>query len=335
VIQPKRFHLVLASALSLVVVLAPQSTYAATDDYPSRLRDAPQDSINPDDWQFMNRECTSFVAWRMVQNNGFKEFNNYITGKGEKRLSDASKWGVRAQAAGYTVDITPAKGAVAWWPSGHVAWVESIDTSKGKVTIEDYNHHRDGKYDRRTLNIHKDIDLKKGKFIHFKDIQDSTPKTSNTVPSSSKPAPSQKPTTAYQLPAPSSSKADPPLSSYAGDYSASNPQYTIHFKFNTDGTYSQVVNMHNMANYDEVTQYGECEFVAYEGYTEGVYTSVSWKLPNGTVPAGSSGWKSVGDFCAYFSIVSPGVLATPAFGSDQVYFCTSSVSNVWKQKCGL
>jgi hypothetical protein len=45
--------------------------------------------------------------------------------------------GYAAQALGYPVNATPAKGAVAWWPSGHVAWVEAVSGSN--ILIEEYN----------------------------------------------------------------------------------------------------------------------------------------------------------------------------------------------------
>src|SRR6266498_3556803 len=40
------------------------------DDYPSEWRDTPQDSA-VDDWGHFNRECTSFVSWRLHSRNGY------------------------------------------------------------------------------------------------------------------------------------------------------------------------------------------------------------------------------------------------------------------------
>ena len=39
----------------------PVSAASGVDDYPARLKNAPQDSL-VDPWRFYNRECTSFVA---------------------------------------------------------------------------------------------------------------------------------------------------------------------------------------------------------------------------------------------------------------------------------
>jgi surface antigen len=89
-----------------------------------------------------NRECTSFVAWRLHSRNGFDmPFHDNATG-----------WGADAAARGYTVNMVPATGAVAWWGGGkgnHVAWVESISGSN--VTVEEYNHDLHGNYSERTL----------------------------------------------------------------------------------------------------------------------------------------------------------------------------------------
>lgn len=51
-------------------LLAPAAHAAATgDDYPGYLKSAAQDSL-VDPWNFYNRECTSFAAWRLNQQGG-------------------------------------------------------------------------------------------------------------------------------------------------------------------------------------------------------------------------------------------------------------------------
>jgi surface antigen len=138
------------------------------DDYPAQWKNAPMDS-ELDQWREYNRECTSFVAWALYSRNGFNMpfFDN------------ANNWGPDAARRGYAVNSTPAVGSVAWSNAGtygHVAYVVAV--SGGSVTIEEYNEHYDGTYDKRTVPA--------GTFtgyIHFKD----TPPESSPSPA---PAPS-------------------------------------------------------------------------------------------------------------------------------------------------
>jgi surface antigen len=121
------------------------------DDYPVDLKLAAPDSL-VDPWQFYNRECVSFVAWRLNVQMGWKpgepwKFSSAtldMTGNG-----NANNWGVYAARKGYKVDSNPAPGAVAWWggavnngiitgPIGHVAIVSKVNDN-GTVDIEQYN----------------------------------------------------------------------------------------------------------------------------------------------------------------------------------------------------
>ena len=131
--------------------------YAGTDDYPAKWRDIPIDSVF-DTWRMYNRECTSFVAFRLSSRNGFEmPFHN-----------DAGGWGADARARGYTVDTKPAPGAVAWWSYGHLAWVEAVNAD-GSVVTEEYNWRvggvPDGAYHRRTIAASAPTG-----YIHFKDL---------------------------------------------------------------------------------------------------------------------------------------------------------------------
>jgi surface antigen len=128
------------------------------DDYPDYLRRAERDSII-DPWRFYNRECTSFVAWRMNSANGV-DFNNFMGGG---RFGSAYHWDDNARSLGYTVDQIPARGAIAESDrEGHVAWVASV--GDGVVTIEDYNYSAPGEYDVRTVPTSTYI------YIHIKDL---------------------------------------------------------------------------------------------------------------------------------------------------------------------
>jgi surface antigen len=158
-------------AAALVPLLHPEPVSAASgvDDYPSRLKNAPQDSL-VDPWQFYNRECTSWVAWRLNSENKV-DFYNYWQGQ---HWGDASHWKAAAVAAGVRVDNKANRGAVAWWAAGsagssrgHVAWVQTAGADA--ITIEEYNYLHRGGYDTRTIS--SSSSLWPSGFIHVKDSQ--------------------------------------------------------------------------------------------------------------------------------------------------------------------
>lgn len=110
----------------------------AADDYPANLKGAGLDAL-VDPWGFYNRECTSFVAFRLNQ-SGYG-FRNNMTGPNGRsvRFGHATNWKAAAEAGGWRVDNTPTVGAVAWWGHGHVAVVTAV-AGDGSVTIEEYNN---------------------------------------------------------------------------------------------------------------------------------------------------------------------------------------------------
>jgi len=102
-----------------------------------------------DPWGFALRNCTSFVAWRLRETNGFTDFANHLDGG---TFGNADQWDSTAEALGYPVDDVPAVGAVAQTDTGrvgHVAWVSAI--GDGTVTVEEYNYLVAGGYDVRTV----------------------------------------------------------------------------------------------------------------------------------------------------------------------------------------
>lgn len=117
------------------IALTSERIYSG-DDYPEEYRNLAGDAV-VDKWNFYNRECTSFVAWRLNSRNGIHFTNQYM---GVDRWGHAKDWGGVAQSLGITVDMNPAVGAVAWSSSGdygHVAWVSAVDGDS--VTVEEYN----------------------------------------------------------------------------------------------------------------------------------------------------------------------------------------------------
>jgi len=134
------------------------------DDYPTTLKKAAPDSM-VDSWTMYNRECVSFVAWRLHAQNHFE----LPVGFGS-----AWQWGSQAKSKGYRVDNTPSVGSVAWFGAGHVSWVAEV--SGDNVVIEEYNYNYNHNYYRRTVN-RREV----SGFIHFKDLGTKAA-TANTTP---------------------------------------------------------------------------------------------------------------------------------------------------------
>ncbi|QXJ25625.1 CHAP domain-containing protein [Actinomadura graeca] len=117
----------------------------AGDDYPYRNGDWDK----PDRWNFFQRECTSFAAWRLNQ-RGVRFNNNY---KGV-RWSNASNWDDAARRARIRVDKNPTVGSIAQWNSGrfgHVAYVAR--SSGGTVLVEEYNRRGTHRYGQREIRV--------------------------------------------------------------------------------------------------------------------------------------------------------------------------------------
>ncbi|MCU1470673.1 MAG: hypothetical protein JWQ39_1822 [Glaciihabitans sp.] len=151
--------LIAGSALVAGVFVAAPAAYAGTNDYPSKWKNVARDSMF-DNWGEYNRECTSWVAWRLHGHNKFEmPFH-----------ANAGNWGADAKRLGYTVNLTPAVGSVAYWDTStrsHVAWVEAVNPNK-TVTIEEYNIGGSGKYDEATIGTSTPTG-----YIHFQDLATS------------------------------------------------------------------------------------------------------------------------------------------------------------------
>lgn len=160
--------LLLTLALGTLLVPPRVTATVAVDDYPRYLKDAAQDAL-VDPWNFYNRECTSFVAWRLNNDAGIR-FHNWYKGH---HWGDAAIWRRAALDSGVPVDGIPRKGSIAWWAKGspgsspgHVAWV--IGVSSSAVTIEEYNWVTRGRYSQRT--IARTSDTWPTAFIHLGDL---------------------------------------------------------------------------------------------------------------------------------------------------------------------
>ncbi len=109
------------------------------DDYPSNLKDRPQDSL-VDLFGEDSRECVSYVAMALYQYYGYK-----LPWYG----GNASDWKRLAIVHGVKVDDTPTVNSVAWNGTvdgglGHVALVVGVEDQL--ITIEQYNEFGDGTY---------------------------------------------------------------------------------------------------------------------------------------------------------------------------------------------
>ncbi len=137
-----------------VVAQSPPPTHA--QEYP--FHDVAKGSCSSgggcfiDPWRFYERECTSYVAWRL--NNEFKLleldflFSNDLDGDGGIDLGSAISWVDGAARLGYKVNYQPQVGSVAYWSnysSGHVAYVESINVD-GTVNVSEYRSNSGGIY---------------------------------------------------------------------------------------------------------------------------------------------------------------------------------------------
>lgn len=148
--------LVMAFVAVTAAIVVPVAAIAGTDDYPAQWRTATQDSLL-DSWGYYNRECTSYVAWRLHARNAYEM---------PRAIGNAGTWGAWFAQRGYAVDNSPAVGAVAE-SAGHVAWVEAVN-GDGTVTVEEYNQNFQGVYGERT------VPASAFHYIHVKDIVPSS-----------------------------------------------------------------------------------------------------------------------------------------------------------------
>lgn len=157
----KKTYVIFVVFVLFFIHLTNTYAYSTGDDYPSKYKNANISSI-VDEWNFYNRQCTSFVAWCLNSRNGVSFTNQY---GGVSRWGNANEWHTAAKSLGISVNTTPAVGAVAYWSSNHVAWVKSVSGSN--ITIEEYNYGYSGKYNSRTISASNPTG-----YIHIKDIAD-------------------------------------------------------------------------------------------------------------------------------------------------------------------
>lgn len=129
------------------------------DDYPAAWKNPARDSF-ANLWGF-NRECVSFVAWKIYWNSGGRivptgtavpsDWATYSINV-DQDYGDAGNWAAYARSIGVPVNGTPTPGSVAQWdfgsdngqfPVGHVAYVTAVFPD-GSIDLAQYNLREDG-----------------------------------------------------------------------------------------------------------------------------------------------------------------------------------------------
>lgn len=119
-----------SAAVASNELLADSYNYSAECPSPAGGR---YSSADIDAWRFYKCECTSYAADKL--NERGIPFNNSYKGV---HWGNASNWKTAAQSAGVIVTTTPRAGDIAWWSSGHVAYVDSVNAD-GSANVSEYN----------------------------------------------------------------------------------------------------------------------------------------------------------------------------------------------------
>ena len=137
-----------------------------------------------DPWAFFGGECTSYVAFRLNQDQTDVRFHNQYLTPGYPHVwfpnwGNAVDWAERARDVGVAVDESPRPGSVAYWDGrgsnsagnlGHLAYVEQVN-SDGSIVISDMNW-------KSSCQVRENVTLQRGltgldnmqwpdKFIHL------------------------------------------------------------------------------------------------------------------------------------------------------------------------
>ncbi len=112
---------------------------------------------------FFQGQCTSWVAHRLGQRNGFT-FSNWYRGV---HWGNASEWAKVARSIGIKPNRIPAEGSVGWYARGHVSYVESVN-SDGSIVISEMN--TDGRNGFHLVTVTPGGPGWPDKFIHLADV---------------------------------------------------------------------------------------------------------------------------------------------------------------------
>lgn len=98
-----------------------------------------------DKWYMWTCECTSYAADKLNERGV-----SFRGGYKNVKWGSAGNWLAAAKATATPYSMSPRRGDVAWWASGHVASVDAVD-SYGNVTISEYNWGNRWNYHTRTI----------------------------------------------------------------------------------------------------------------------------------------------------------------------------------------
>jgi surface antigen len=116
-----------------------------------------------DRWGMYACNCTSYVAWALVANH--QRIDWFIRGS-----MNAWNWPNVARKSGFTVNRTPAVGAVAVWPEmarpfGHVAYVDGVGQGR-TIDVAEYNFPSPAGEDTFRFETRSSVRVGDAMFIH-------------------------------------------------------------------------------------------------------------------------------------------------------------------------
>lgn len=114
-----------------------------------------------DKWDFIRCSCTSYVAWRINEDDKDLDFDNHYKGE---QWSDAKNWDNVARKVGVKINSTPKVGAIAQTDDGpgHVAYVTKVSKDKKKISVEEYNFEHHHEFGRRS-----GLEASRFRYIHL------------------------------------------------------------------------------------------------------------------------------------------------------------------------
>jgi surface antigen len=125
-----RFLAAVALVAALIVPFLASPAQAAGNDYPYRNSTS---STAADRWGFTQRQCVSFVAWRVAQHS--RAISNVGNAWG-----NAYHWDEAARAKHLAVSTRPKVGAVAQWNAGERSKYYAPSGATGYLQAGQYGH---------------------------------------------------------------------------------------------------------------------------------------------------------------------------------------------------
>lgn len=114
--------------------------------YPAAWGRAPQDTV-VDNWALYNRECVSYVAWKIASTGRFvPNFNGQ--GNANQWESYVAKYGIKSGKKPVVGSAAVLYGGA----YGHVMYVESVSSDASRITVSEYNYGWSGMYSKRSIS---------------------------------------------------------------------------------------------------------------------------------------------------------------------------------------